>query len=229
MVPSSMWACSRVVPGLRRPCGENGLLGEGADDVAGAPDEGRGEGFREDADDGGVFAVDAEGAAEDLRVGCKAARPHPVGEDDDTVAAGLVFIGRKETAVQGDDAEEVEEVGAEIDGVDLDCGLVRLGEGERVVGVEADLREGGEGGADIDGVGRSEGVGVGLGRGAEDADEPIALRVREGSEEQDVGEAEGGGAQADAEREGKHGDAGEAGGFDEGAKGESEVGDHGGA
>jgi len=86
-----------------------------------------------------------------------------VGDDDDRALAGLVLVGCEEAAEVGGDAEEVEEVGAEVDGVDLEGGLVGLGQREGVVGEQADGGEGGEGGADIEGVAGGDGALLGLG------------------------------------------------------------------
>ena len=94
------------------------------------------EGGRHDADDRGRDVVEANGLAEDLRIGVKVVAPDEIREKSDVAAAGLLLLGGEAAAERGCDAQGREEVFAGLDGVDLllSVGRVEISWGAGVVG-----------------------------------------------------------------------------------------------
>src|SRR5579864_7619884 len=69
------------------------------------------EATRHDSDDAVVFAIDADGVADDRRVGAKILLPELMAQNHDTVAARLIFTCDEGAALFRGYTEDVEEIG----------------------------------------------------------------------------------------------------------------------
>ena len=77
------------------------------------------EGWRQDADDFAGFAIEQNLAADDGGVGLVAAAPERIGQDDDLVVAGLLFLFGETAAERRLNAEDVKDAGRYIGAAEL--------------------------------------------------------------------------------------------------------------
>ena len=91
-------------------------------------------GFGRDADHGEIGAVDAHGAPENGGVGCEAAFPQAVAEDDDGLAG---VFGNKRAAERGGCAQGFEIIGR----YELATGFLNLGASAELDGVQIGVNE----------------------------------------------------------------------------------------
>ncbi len=174
------------------------------------PAGGEGEARREHADDGVRVVVEQERAAEHSGVAAHLRPPEGVAEHDRAGAAVLVLAGAEGAAELRTDAEDVEEVGGDPEGLELGAlGAVLPGGGAAVVAgdggeqgvVRLELADGGPGELEAGHVR----VAVVL----EQVHQALGLGVGEAAEERGVDGGEDGGVQADAHGEGEDDHGGE--------------------
>ena len=218
---NSACAASNETPGLRRPKGvtptPSPRVGAQHVELEGHPDllvhrelEARGH----HADDGGGLRVDAQRAADDVRVALEAVLPDLVAEDRHARRAGRVVALHEGPAQQRFHAGDVERVGRD------EGAVVALGPALAAADVDGAVVEGGE---DLEGLLRVAPLGevlledvpavvvVRLGRVEHgDRGNPVGVGERQPPQERPLDDAEHRRRQPDAEREGEDGDGGQA-------------------
>ena len=88
---------------------------DGVDFCAGSEDSAEVEGCGQNADDGGLMAVDVEGFADDIWIRVELAAPPGIGEEDDGRCAIAGVVCREDAAHRGLHPEQLKEVGDDID------------------------------------------------------------------------------------------------------------------
>ena len=123
---------------------EGGGHGDGDEDLSGIAGESAVKFAGGDADDGGVLSVEADGLADDVRVGVEVAAPVAIADDHGWDAAGFVEVGAEEAAALRLHAED----GEIIRGDELSVNAVGLrglaGEGDVELNAVLDSGDSGE-------------------------------------------------------------------------------------
>ena len=171
---------------------------------------GKPEGRRHHADDRVARPVDADGAADHLRVGAEAPPPERVAEDRDRGPAAEVLAGQERAAEQRPHPEHREET---VGGLEAEHGLRALGahEGHEPVTVGGDLREDARSRAPVAEVGKRNPVRFSAGAEARfvELHEAVGLLVGQRPQHDRVDQAEDGGGRADAQGQRGHDRRGE--------------------
>ena len=168
--------------------------------------------------------VHLESLPHDRRIAAQAVHPEPIAQHQHRLGARLVLAGAEGAASQRAHAEHVEEVRGDDAGLDP-AGLALPQENEGH-GVVLDQRL--HGAAPLPVVGQLQGRELGVDHAAErrrlaEVHQALPVLVGQRPQQDAADHAEDRGVGADAERQGEHGDEGEAGALAERAQGEAEV------
>ena len=188
-------------------------------------DVGEGESLGHHADHGSGLAAVEEGLADSGGIAVEIALPSAPGEDDFAVVALGGFTGEKGAAEEGVDAEDIEEIGFDVQAADDFRVVGDRREAIAVVLEEGDAGESLRGGLPVEEVIGIDGQGAGkqFGQVFAQHDEAIGAGEGEGFEQDGVDDGEDGGDGADAESEGEDGGERESRRFAEGAGAEAQV------